>query len=194
MTDIIAICSAALIKIGASAIQSLNDNQKEAQVAKVLYPVVRDSELSNYPWQFAGAKIELNLLPNPPLDKTWKYAYQIPNDVFNIRSAFGTSGCSVEYFVEENVLYTSVKRVFLSYTQDVPEVNWPPYFVDVMIARLAFEFGIPVIGIGSDEDRAMKEYGAKHHKAKRIDANTNQPDNLISPTNSSLVRARFGYN
>lgn len=71
----IRLCSQALVKIGANAITSLEEETAEARVAKQLYPLVRDGLLACYPWRFALMQKRLNrLLEKPVADYT--YAYQ----------------------------------------------------------------------------------------------------------------------
>ena len=57
----IGICSNALLKIGAEGITSFEDGTAEAEIAYSLYPLIRDSLLSSYPWSFAKAQKILRL-------------------------------------------------------------------------------------------------------------------------------------
>jgi hypothetical protein len=197
LTDI-DICSAALVKIGSNPIQSFSDNTKEAQVAGVVYPVAVNSELGAYPWNFAGNQLELNQTTQTPLNEQWKYAYQLPADVLAVRTCYDVSGNTIVYFVENDLCYASESQVFCDYTRQITpggftEANFTPYFIDLLIARCAYEFAVSVIGISTDVDRAEHEYEAKRQRARNTDANTNQPQSLINPFNSALCRARAGW-
>lgn len=46
----VALCSRALIKIGAAPITSFDDENAEGEIAGALYPQVRDALLSAYAW------------------------------------------------------------------------------------------------------------------------------------------------
>jgi len=49
----IALCSRALIKLGADSIASFEDGTAEAEVAASLYGPIRDALISAHPWTFA---------------------------------------------------------------------------------------------------------------------------------------------
>ena len=76
-TDV-SICSKALLKIGAQTITSFEDGTAEAEVAANLYPLVRDSLLSAYPWSFA--------IMQPPISIRNVYTLFHPHIVRKINS------------------------------------------------------------------------------------------------------------
>ena len=51
----LALCSRALLRLGAQPIASLTEGTPEAEVAANLYPGIRDALLSAHPWSFASA-------------------------------------------------------------------------------------------------------------------------------------------
>ena len=55
----LALCSRALLKIGAQPVASLDEGTAEAEVAANLYPGIRDALLSVHPWTFATAQATL---------------------------------------------------------------------------------------------------------------------------------------
>lgn len=50
----VALCARALVMIGAAPISSFEEDVAEAEIARMLYPAVRDGMLAGYPWRFAG--------------------------------------------------------------------------------------------------------------------------------------------
>ena len=82
----IALCSRALIKIGAAPIQSFTDGTAESEIAGALFPHTRDALLSAYSWSFATTQTQLPQLAESPL-ADYSYAYQLPNDYLRIISA-----------------------------------------------------------------------------------------------------------
>ena len=62
----LALCSRALLKIGAQPIASFDEGTAEAEVAANLYPAARDALLSLHPWSFATAQATL-----PRLAEQW---------------------------------------------------------------------------------------------------------------------------
>ncbi|MBT4890046.1 MAG: hypothetical protein HON65_10885, partial [Rhodospirillales bacterium] len=75
----IALCSRALIKIGAMSITSFEEGTAESEVAANLYSSVRDGLLSSHPWNFASAQVTLARLNADPI-ADYAYAYQLPVD------------------------------------------------------------------------------------------------------------------
>ncbi|HYZ32347.1 MAG TPA: hypothetical protein VE684_08710, partial [Crenalkalicoccus sp.] len=71
----LALCSRALLKIGAQPIASLDEGTAEAEVAANLYPAVRDALLSAHPWSFATGQETLPRLAARPV-ADFAYAYQ----------------------------------------------------------------------------------------------------------------------
>ena len=55
----LALCSRALLKIGAQPIASLDEGTAEAEVAANLYPGLRDALLAAHPWSFATGQATL---------------------------------------------------------------------------------------------------------------------------------------
>ena len=57
------ICAAALVKVGARPIASLDGAGLEAACTKRLYPIVRDALLVAHPWSFTLAHARLDRDP-----------------------------------------------------------------------------------------------------------------------------------
>lgn len=73
----LALCSRALLRIGAQPIASLEEGTAEAEVAANLYPGLRDALLSAHPWSFATAQAALpRLVAVPRAD--FSHAFQLP--------------------------------------------------------------------------------------------------------------------
>ena len=73
------IVNRALIKLGAQRITSIDDDDKQARIAKELWDTTRDLELSSHPWTFAKSRAELPALAGTP-SFGWGFAYQLPTD------------------------------------------------------------------------------------------------------------------
>jgi hypothetical protein len=182
-----------MLQIGAGTIQSFDDNTREAQVCGTLYDGIKRSELASYPWSFATDNLECNQLLTAPLNPIWQYAYQLPSDFVRLRNFYDTSGYVCDYYVNGDEVWAGVTQLFCEYTQYQSESNLPDYFIDLLVARIAWESARAVIGIQSDVETARQEYLNKRAEARNTDANANQPEQLVSPFNSSIVRARQGY-
>lgn len=171
----ISLCSKALLKIGASTITSLEEGTAEAEIAANLYPYIRDGLLSSYPWSFAVTQNRLPRLENSPV-ADYKYAYSLPNDFLRIISAgIGSRGRGLEYRIAENMLHTNLENVILTYIFRPEEYNFPAYFCEVLINKLAFEFCIPLTESTARAEFLGKLYEESLKQARLVDAQQDTP-------------------
>jgi hypothetical protein len=140
----LALCSRALLKIGAQPIASLDEGTAEAEVAANLYPAIRDALLSLHPWSFATAQTTLpRLLARPAAD--FDHAFQLPADFLRALSAGSPgAGRGLVYRILEDRLHCSAPQVTLSYVFRPAESAFPPFFAAALATRLAAEFCIPL--------------------------------------------------
>lgn len=185
-TDL-SLCSQALLKIGASTIDSYEDGTAEAEISVNLYPLVRDGLLASYPWRFALAQTTLNrLCVNPLAD--YKYAYQLPLDLLRIISAGrGARGKGIEYRMAENTLHTNSEQVLLTYIFRPEEQSLPAFFVEALVSKLAAEFCLPLTESTSRAEYLTKRSEEDIKKARLIDAQQDTPQCFEDFT---LVEAR----
>ncbi len=183
----VALCSRALIRIGAAPITSFEDGTAESEIAGALFGASRDALLSAYGWSFASGQVELTQLETAPI-ADFSYAFQLPNDFLRAISAGnGGRGRGVRYRIARGALHTNADAVTLTYIFRPEEEEFPPYFDYALIARLAAEFAIPVTENTSRAealyDLANKEYA----RARQIDAQQDTPNRV---ENFSLIDAR----
>jgi hypothetical protein len=174
----IALCSRALIKIGAASIASFDEGTAESEVAANLYPSLRDALLSSHPWNFASAQITLARLVSDPV-ADYAYAYQLPADFLRALSAgSGSRGRGIAYRISENRLHCDVEHVVLSYIFRPDESNFPAFFDQVIIARLAAEFCIPLTDSTSRTETLFKLAEIAFRDAKVIDSQQVTPGRI----------------
>ncbi len=181
----IALCSRALLKIGAASITSFDEGTAEAEVAVNLYPSVRDGLLSAHPWNFATAQTTLARLSATPV-ADYAYAYQLPVDFLRAMSAGPTHrGRGLTYRIAEQRLHTNAEDVVLTYIFRPDETSFPPFFDQALIARLAAEFCIPLTESTSRAEVLFKLAGNLYRDTKNTDSQQATPGriedfNLIS--------------
>ena len=165
----IALCSRALLKTGCRSITSFDDGTAEAEVAGNLYPSVRDALLSSYPWSFATAQASLpRLVATPVAD--YDFAYQLPTDFLRALSAGAGRGRGLEYRIHENRLHTNASEVVLTYIFQPDEREFPPFFDQALIARLAAEFCVPLTDSTSRTEALLKVADNEFKQARSVDA------------------------
>lgn len=186
------IISAATVKLRGAAVQSYEDGTRESQIAATLYPQILLRDLAVHPWQFNTLTVQLGQLTGVPTDPNWQYQYALPFDMLAFHNAMGSGGNDIPYLIESNILYSQFAAVFVKYQQVQTEAQLPAYFVDLLIAHLAWEFAFPLTADNTAAQKFEAEYQTKYRFAINTDAKFNYPIPLVSPENSRFVKARFG--
>ena len=153
----LSICSDALIMLGASPLSSFTEGTDAAQACDRLYPDLRDSLLSRYPWSWSYQKQQLSRLASAPLNE-WQYAYQLPGDMLSgVRALFASSGSNEsplrygwEIYGEQ--LYTNLETVYIDYQATINEAKMPNYFVHFLRTAMAAELGMVITDQVSKSD------------------------------------------
>lgn len=174
----IALCSRALIKIGANPIAAFNEGTVEADVAANLYSSVRDALLSAHPWTFATGQAELpQLVAEPVAD--FVHAFQLPSDFLRALSlGDGGRGRGLAYRIAEQRLHTNASAVVLTYIFRPGESTFPPFFDQALITRLAAEFTIPITESTSRAETLFRLADAEFRNARLVDSQQETPVGL----------------
>lgn len=144
ITDI-DICARALILIGASPITSFSDGTTEATVASNLYEDTVKDLLSRHRWRFATGQVQLSRLTAVP-DARWDAAFQLPADQILVHAVMVNDNV-IPYDRYQDMIYcnaTIEEEVYLDYSFQATEDNWPPYFVTLVQYQLASIFAYSV--------------------------------------------------
>lgn len=174
----VALCARALIRIGAAPITSFSDNTAEGEIANALFGPVRDALLSSYSWSFASGQVALTQLETAPA-ADYSYAYQLPNDFLRAVSAGANSkGRGLNYRLSNGQLHTDSDSVILTYIFRPDEEEFPPYFDQALIARLAAEFTIPITESTSRGEAMFRLAEQEFERARQIDAQQDTPNRI----------------
>jgi len=183
----IALSSRALIKLGAATIASFEEGTAEAEVAANLYPSIRDALLSAHPWSFATAQSVLPRLAAEPV-ADYASAFQLPADFLRALSAGpGGRGRGIHYRIAERRLHADADQVVLTYIFRPAEPDFPPFFDQALIARLAAEFCIPLTESTTRAEALHKLAEHEFQRAKMIDSQQDSPGRI---EDFSLVEVR----
>jgi len=183
----IALCRRALLKIGCNPITSFDENTAEAEVASNLFAPIRDGILSAHPWSFATAQMTLARLNTTPV-ADYAYAYQMPVDFLRVLSAGIGRGRGAAYRIHENQLHTDASEVVLTYIFKPNEIEFPPFFDQALIARLAAEFCIPLTDSTTRAEALLRIAENELRSAKTIDS---QQETTTAIDDFTLINARF---
>jgi hypothetical protein len=186
MTDI-ALCSRALIRLGAAPIASFDDASAESEIAGALYGPARDGLLSAYPWSFATGQLSLTRLAEPPV-ADYAFAFALPGDFLRAISAGnGGRGRGLRYRIARGTLQTNAQEVLLTYIFRPDESEFPPFFAGALTARLAAEFCLPVTENAGRAEALYRLADLEFQRARQTDAQQDSPGRIES---FSLIDAR----
>jgi hypothetical protein len=171
----LALCSRALLKIGAQPIASFDEGTAEAEVAANLYPASRDALLSLHPWSFATAQATLPRLAAKPV-ADFAHAFQLPAGFLRALSAGAPgSGRGLAYRLFEDRLHCDAEQVTLSYIFRPDEGALPPFFVSALAVRLAAELCIPLTENTSRAQMLFAQAEAEFRAARLADSQQATP-------------------
>ncbi|WP_376095435.1 hypothetical protein ACE7GA_03050 [Roseomonas sp. CCTCC AB2023176] len=166
----LALCTRALLKIGAAPITSLEDGTAEAEVAASLYAGARDALLSCHPWSFATGQMALGRLEAVPLSG-FANAFQLPADLLRAVSVAPRAA----FRIQEGRLLTDASEATLTYVFRPAEAEWPPSFATALVARLSAEFCMPLTESASRAEALYQLAEAELRGAKLADGQGQTP-------------------
>lgn len=171
----LALCSRALLRIGAQPISSFEDGTAEAEVAANLYPATRDALLSAHPWSFATGQAALARLSAVP-QADFAHAFALPVGFLRALSAGGAGrGRGIAYRIHENRLHAETAEVTLTYIFRPDESAFPPFFAACLAARLAAEFCLPLTESASRAEMLFRLAETELRAARQVDSQQDTP-------------------
>lgn len=174
----IALCSRALLMIGATSISSFDEGTAEAEVAANLFPSVRDALLSTHPWNFASRAEWLARLATAP-QADFQEAFSLPDDCLRVLAAgAGPRSSGLRYRIIGRQLHCDSDQVLLRYVQRVTEEIFPAFFDQVLISRLAAEFCLPLTESTTRAEFLYRLADQELRRARLTDAQEQTPDAL----------------
>lgn len=187
LTDV-ELCATALVKLGAQPITSFDDAGAEAAIARRLYPVARDALLGSFPWRFAATTAQLQALPGTPA-ADFGFAVRLPTDCLRVVSAgVGRASQGLTYRIEGDRLLAGYAPVTVAYQRRVDEADFPPFFVQALVCRLAAELCIPITEQSGRAQDLYRIAEAELRVARLLDSQQGTPRRIEDFT---LIGARF---
>lgn len=185
----VALCARALIMIGAAPISSFEEDSSEAEIARMLYPTLRDGMLASYPWRFAAKGMWLSKLANegadPAADGMMQFA--LPRDFVRLLSLEGNGGKITRFELRGRVVLCASDSAYLGYVARLEEGSFPPWFDLALITRLAAEFCLPLTESSTRAEYLFKRSEDQFKQARLADAQQSTPHAI---DDFSLISAR----
>lgn len=147
-TSKVAIVSQAFSFIGnTSPINDLEGGNPQVTAASEIYDTMLLDILTCAPWRFAMRTVELNQLTAAPLNTAWRFAYQLPLGYLTMYRIWpqGLKGGWQDFRIYEDQIWTNLStKLFADYLFNPGEENFPAYFVQALIFRLASLISVPI--------------------------------------------------
>lgn len=141
------IVNRAMARIGAPALETLDDESDLANAAQLIYLTDVEAALGKLRWRFARRTFALSRLADPPASG-WKYAYQIPGDFLGPPEKLLSSqrpACVLRDFeIESGEVHCDAAQLWARGTIMPAPSFWPPEFRRAIIVGLASAFAVPV--------------------------------------------------
>lgn len=113
------LCNLALLSLGASTIESLDENSDQARLCKAVYPDARDELLAEIEPPSAVTRATLAQSTSSPL-YDWTYAYAVPSGCLKI---LGTDDESEQWKREGNTILSDRSTLKIEYVQRLTDVT-----------------------------------------------------------------------
>lgn len=194
MANKISISNLALNHIGATNIQSFEENTKPAITLRAVYENVVEAVLRDHNWSFARKIVDLAETTDE-IDG-YDFAYAYPSDCIEARYIYDPSdrrNREIEFIVgadanlSKNLILTDQCEAKLVYTARVTNSGlFDGLFVDALAFRLAADLAVPLKGKLDLQRSYMQQYNFFIENAKATSSNENfeDPDDSSSFTDA----------
>ena len=197
------ICNLALLHLGTSTLQTLNDGSENAKLLQLQYDNCRRSVLRDFPWAFADVISPLVL--STAAGMAYDYCYAYPLNCLNIKKITNTDLARIqrarpERRVEFNIgladdgrsklIYTDLENASAEYTYDVRDTTvFDSLFIESLSYKIAFELSRVVTADAALSQELLQRYQISLSSAQHTNA-VERYEHIEYP--SSFLDARKG--
>ena len=167
----VAVCSRALILVGAEPITSFDDGNNEALIASNMYEDVARSSLLNTRWRFSTNQAVLNRLSDAPTGR-FDAAYQLPSG-WLMTHVVTVNDSPIEYQTYGDKLFcneAASSELVLDFTYRADEQGWPSYFTIAVEYELASVFAVSLARDQSLAQLMSQQAATSMMRARNLDA------------------------
>lgn len=186
-TSEVEVVNMALRQIDIDSLLSLSDTGKTARVCRTFWPVVRDTVMRSFYWNFATKRDLLSeVLPAP----AWGHAHSYPKPADMLRLIEINEDREIPWRIEGGFIVTDISSpIQVRYIRRELDVGlWDPDFITAVAARMALMLCRPLA-----RDQQVKEDAKEHwqqaiQEAVSVDS-TEQTPEIVDAV--GWVEARF---
>lgn len=207
MASEVDIANRALSMLGDDRITSLNDNNKPARAMKARFDLLRDAELSAYPWRFAVKRVQLPATTDTP---SWGYSFIYERPVDDVRpiaidsqpinsqtigiyyTDSGYSRGESQYEIIEGRIQSNIPAPLdYEYIARITDTGqFDPLFVEALAARLAEDAAEELTQSNSKKEYAARKYEMTLSQARRVNSLYRPPRRKID---GAWMQSRVRY-
>lgn len=185
-TTKVSICNEALSMIGASPIQSFNDNTENARRCASIYDSTRKALLRLHPWSFAKKRAQLAPVNTHP-SFGYFHAFPLPMDFIRVIDAG-----AMDYEIESRHILANTNLINLVYVFDNDnEQLWDSLFSECMALYLVHKLAKPITGSQAEADSAWSKLQNMLKQARAINGQERPAQDFASNYYPSLMGVRY---
>jgi len=188
------VMSAALVLVGDSPVSAFSASGTPAQkVGFYLWDTQVGTVISSHPWRFATKDTLLSRDVTAPTTK-WDATYAEPTGAKTIKNVYvGDSAVPIEFDRLEGKIHcnaTATDSVYAEHTFVPSVTNWPDYFEDLVVLKLAGLLAVPAAA-NLEMSKGFKEsYADALRVAKHTDSMQQTNRRLKTAGRDSLMEFR----
>lgn len=180
------IVNMALRHLGSERVNSINDDEKGAEVMLDFYDISRKSALEAHPWNFAIKRANLSRLNSTP-EFGYAYEYQLPADCLRVLKEENDN----RFEREGRVLLTNEDKLEIIYISDATNAgDFSTTFVDYFALELAWKACYTITQDKGLKDALRQEKMDMLGMARSYSAQEDDSDRDIDARD--FLNARFG--
>ncbi len=184
MSSQVEIANRALLKVGATRINSMQDNKTEAVVINEYYELAYQWMLAQYPWSFAMKVEALSRIPEAPLED-YAFAYELPQNYIWVQRVYPNSN----FKIMGTQLWTNEKQISVKFIERADEAIIPAYFEQAFMVYLASLIAVPLTENVQKEMSLVAQATQHLKKAKSLNAQQQPQDGF---QDFPVYNSRFG--
>lgn len=190
------IVNSAFVKIGEQTITSLQDDRRQAQLARRQYPFKRDELLRSYRWNFAVARAQLAPEATPP-DFGFANKFLQPSDALQIIGVWDGANQAQRNYTGGEITWKKEGRFILAdddllnifyIRQETNPVAFDPLFTETLAWFLAYDLAFALSTGPNMVSETFNGYQEALRQARFADAIETTPEVIRS---SEWLESRF---
>lgn len=191
MASEVDIINMGLVLIGASKIETRDDDNDRARIGDLFYDDVRDAVLRAHTWGFALTQAELAAAAGSPVFTTkWDYHFTLPTTPFCLRvlEVEEEYPGEIPYSIQGRKLLCNESSIKILYIARITDTgNFDALFTDALAARLGSVFAMAIPKAQNRIELCWNLYIKKIEEATTVDGLESEKKTIY---NDTLTRVR----